>query len=198
MTDSATPADVPPIRSLLAAAYHNDPLSAWMFPDPTTRPHAIASWFGLFVEQYIAGAHTSVIRDGDELVAVALWRLPDDTPLTSDGVPGIAGLLDALAGPQRGAKIADGLHGVEAVVPDQPHAYLNFIAVAQSHRRQGLGRQVFAPLFDAAESAGLFVHLETTDPANWPFYDALGFEETARLAIGGGKVVLRAMRRGPD
>ena len=39
-----------------------------------------------------------------------------------------------------------------------------------------------SPLFAAADELGLPITLETTDPANYPFYDALGFGETAPMA----------------
>jgi ribosomal protein S18 acetylase RimI-like enzyme len=192
----ATFADVPAIRGLIGRAYADDPLSRWIFPDAASRPHACAAWYGLFVEQYVDGARSSVVREDGGIAAVALWRLPEDRPLFSDGLPGIAGLLTALAGgAARAAEIGDGLHAIAGVIPAEPHAYLNFLAVQPDRRRAGLGREVLEPLFAAASAAGLFVHLETTDPANHGFYAALGFRETGRIRIGADGPEVRALRR---
>jgi GNAT superfamily N-acetyltransferase len=196
MTEPARFDDMPAIRALLAEAYADDPLSEWIFPDADTRPHACAAWYGLFAEQYVRGAQATLVREGARVAAVALWRMPGDRPLSSDGVPGIAGLMTALVGRQRAGEIGDGLHAVGSVQPSEPHAYLNFLAVAAARRRTGLGRLVLQPMVEAARRAELFVHLETTNPANHTFYEALGFRETARVGVGADGPALRALRLG--
>jgi ribosomal protein S18 acetylase RimI-like enzyme len=196
MTAPADFEDVPEIRALLGAAYADDPLSEWIFPDAELRPHACAAWYGLFAEQYVQGARATIIRTGEQIGAVALWRMPGDSPLSSGGLPSIAGLMTALVGKDRAADVGDGLHAVGAVQPAVPHAYLNFLAVAPERRRRGLGRLVLQPLLAEARRTARFVHLETTNPANYAFYESLGFAETARLRIGGDGPELRALRLG--
>lgn len=194
MTEPATLADLPAIRALLGAAYADDPLSGWIFPGAATRRDACAAWFVLFAEQYVGGAQATVVRDGPDVVAVALWRMPDDQPLSSAGTPGIAGLLAALVGVERAGEIGAGLHAIGDLRLAEPHAYLNFLAVAADRRRHGLGRQVLEPLFVAAARKGLPVALETTNPANYAFYETLGFVETGRIGIGADGPLLRALR----
>jgi ribosomal protein S18 acetylase RimI-like enzyme len=197
MTETATFEDVRAIRALLAAAYHDDPMTRWLFPDEGSRPHACAAWYGLFAEQYVAIGRAEVVRVAGAVVAVALWRRPDDDPLSHDGVPSFAGLMSALIGVDRGAELADALHEVGSVQETQPHVYVNFLAVAPASQRGGLGRQVIEPVVAAARAAGLFVRLETTNPANYAFYDALGFREVDRLQLKAGGPLLRALRLDP-
>jgi ribosomal protein S18 acetylase RimI-like enzyme len=196
MTAPADFEDVPAIRALLGEAYADDPLSEWIFPEAELRPHACAAWYGLFAEQYVQGARATLVRAGERVVAVALWRMPGDSPLSSDGMPSIAGLMTALVGRQRAGEIGDGLHAVSSVQPSAPHAYLNFLAVTADRRRSGLGRLVLQPLLDAARRAALSVHLETTNPANYAFYESLGFREMARVRVGTDGPELRALRLG--
>jgi hypothetical protein len=54
---------------------------------------------------------------------------------------------------------------------------------------------VLQPLLAAARGAGLIVALETTNPANYAFYDALGFHEFGRLQMSAGGPLIRALRR---
>lgn len=196
MSESATAEDVPAIRALLAEAYYDDPLTEWVFSNPATRRDACAAWYGLFAEQYVSGAQATVVRDDAAIVALALWRQPSDLPLSSQGTPSISGLLTALVGEQRSRILADGLHEVGSIQPAEPHVYLNFLAVAADRRRAGLGRRVVAPLLHAAAGARLPVALETTNPANYPFYEALGFVESRRVRIGVDGPLIRALRRG--
>jgi len=194
MTEPATTADLPAIRALLGEAYADDPLSVWIFADARTRKDACAAWFALFAEQYVSGAQATVVRESDEIVAVALWRLPEDPPLSSGGTPSIAGLLAALVGAERAGEVGAGLHAIGALRVSEPHTYLNFLAVAADRRRRGLGRLVLEPLFIESARKGLPVVLETTNPANHAFYEALGFAETGRVGVGADGPLVRALR----
>jgi len=51
-------------------------------------------------------------------------------------------------------------------------------------------------LLGEAQGTRRFVQLETTNPANYAFYDSLGFTEPARLRIGADGPELRALRLG--
>ena len=46
--------------------------------------------------------------------------------------------MSALLGSERSAEIGDALHAIGAVQTDEPHVYLNFLAVAPGRRRSGL------------------------------------------------------------
>jgi GNAT superfamily N-acetyltransferase len=194
VTEVATFADVPAIRALIAAAYHDDPMTEWLFADEQTRPHACAAWYGLFVEQYIAIGRASLLHEDGEVVAVALWRRPGDAPLSPTGVPSISGLMSALIGTEHGAELGEALHAVGGVQETQPHVYVNFLAVAPDRQRAGFGRRVVQPVLAAARAEGLCVRLETTNPANYAFCAALGFREVGRLQLASGGPLLRALR----
>lgn len=186
--------DVRQIRTLLAAAYLDDPLTAWIFRDPATRLDACAAWYGLFAEAYAAtGRITEVVEDG-ESVGVCLWRGPDDQPLQWEGTPTVAGMLAALVGTEHARKVADALHRIAEIVPEPPYTYVNFLAVRPEMQGRGFGQRALAPVF----GAGHPVHLETTNPRNVPFYERAGFVVRAELQLGTDGPVIRAMERQPE
>ena len=60
------------VRTLLARAYRDDPLMAWVFPEEGQRLHGSAAWLGVAVERFLAGGRLeSAIEDG-ALTAVVL------------------------------------------------------------------------------------------------------------------------------
>lgn len=177
----------PEIRTLLARAYLDDPLTAWIFPDEDQRLHGSAGWVGVAVERYLAGGRVEVVRRDGALAGVALFRLPGDDLATADDVlPTAAGLLEAVVGPAWAAQVGEGF-GVareQAPPPEAPHAYLNFLAVAPGQQRRGHGGELLERVKAQATDAGVPLRLETTNPVNLPFYEAHGLRRRSEVRLG--------------
>ncbi len=141
---------------------------------------------GLFVEEYLLHAQVDTLEIDGQIVAVALWRRPGTPPIPYPEFPSIPGLLGALVGPDRQMAIGQAVRAFAAARPEEPFAYLHFLAVAPSHQGRRLGRQVIQPGLDMASSAGVGVHLETTNGATLPFYDSLGFGVTNSFTLDSG------------
>jgi ribosomal protein S18 acetylase RimI-like enzyme len=168
---------------VLAQAFVGDPLLEWIFPEPHTRVEATAAWMGLFVEEYLLHAHVDTVEVSGQIAAVALWRRPGDAPIPYPEFPSIPGLLGALVGTERQQAIGQAVRVFAAARPDEPYAYLHFLAVTPDHQGRRLGRQVIQPGLDEATAAGVGVHLETTNRATLPFYDSLGFSVTNEFTL---------------
>jgi GNAT superfamily N-acetyltransferase len=67
--------------------------------------------------------------------------------------------------------------------PEDDHVFLWFLAVAPGHQRKGLGRALLARVFD---DAGAPVYLDTSNPANVPYYASFGFEEIGKAPLPRG------------
>ena len=171
------------IRALVGAAFANDPMFRWIFPDDAGRVVASTAWLSPFVDAYAEQGHLDVIRTGGEIVAAALWRMPSTAALEFPQCPTGADLLVALVGPERASVVLTALGVFAPQHPREPHAHLHLLAVHPDHQGQGLGHQVIRLGIDAAAQMGLGVHLETTNPRNLPFYRSVGFEVTADLAL---------------
>jgi ribosomal protein S18 acetylase RimI-like enzyme len=171
------------VRRVLSQAFVNDPLFVWIFPDEEMRPAATAAWMGLFVEEYLLHAHVDTVEIDGETVAAALWRPTYAGPLPYPEYPSLPGLLGAFVGADRQSALGQGLHAFAAARPEVPFAYLHFLAVAPDRQGQGLGRQLIQRGLDAATSAALGVHLETTNPTTLAFYRSLGFDVSHEFTL---------------
>ena len=179
------PATVPEIRTLLARAYAADPLLAWVFPDEHDRLEATAAWLGVSVERYVAVGEVDHVREDGVLAAVALWRRPG-TSLAGgpDLLPTAPGLLRALAGRRRAEQVAAGFRAVPPPPEHAPSAYLHFLAVAPGAQGRGLGGRLLDRVAERCRAEGLPLRLDTTNPANLPFYQAHGLAVRAEDRLG--------------
>lgn len=192
---AATARDVPAVRTLLARAFADDPMMRWVFPAPrfpdsAARAEAVAAYVGPHVERYLTALTGGLLveRDG-ALSAAALWRGPDEDLATPGALPTSAGLLTALVGQEHAATVAVGFAAERAVRPTGPHAYLHYLAVDADHRGRGDARRLVEEGLARASVAGLPALVETTNPANVPLYEHLGFTVAASVPLGDGPTV---------
>jgi GNAT superfamily N-acetyltransferase len=80
---------------------------------------------------------------------------------------------------------------MESGHPSDEHVYLWLLAVDPAHQRGGIGRALLARVSEEAEAQ---VYLETSNPANVPYYASNGFEEIGRAPMPRG-ATLWFMRR---
>ena len=191
--DHACAADSPVIRTLLARAYRENPLMTWALPDADTRDDACAAWLGPSVDRYLAVGRVHVARAHGQVVGVAAWRQPGASapPPT---LPTPAGVLAALVGRRRAEEILGALGSAAALAPDEPSAYLNYLAVEPGLQGQGVGRRLVEHGIAAAEGVGTY--LGTTDARNLPFYRRLGYWQAGSVPLGADGPVLRVLHRG--
>jgi ribosomal protein S18 acetylase RimI-like enzyme len=179
------------VRTVLARAFVDDPLMAWFFPDAETRPHACAALFGLFAENYLRSGRVDVIG-GEAPLAVAMWRWPGgENPDAT--LPSVPGLMTALMGADRAARVGSAMSVVPGHRPPEPFAYLHVLGVEPGARGRGLGGEVLGRGLTSAREAGLVACLETMNAANVPFYLRHGFEVRAEVQLASGGPTVWAM-----
>ena len=185
------------VRTLLARAYVDDPLMAWVFPAGEHRLEATAAWLGVAVERYLARGEVDVVRD-DGLAAAALWRFPDTSLDGPETLPTAGGVLRAVVGTAHAAEVARGfaLAREQAPPPEHPHAYLHFLAVAPGSRRRGLGGRLLDDVLARTRSVGAPLRLETTNRENLAFYAAHGLRVASEARLGASGPTLWALESG--
>jgi ribosomal protein S18 acetylase RimI-like enzyme len=188
------PSDHPAAARVITDALLDDP--GWIDVGPDRRAHRrlVALRYHraalAVIGRYGGPIYGALNDDGQELTGVAAtfaaglypppaWTFAKFVPGFLLGGPGpiVRGL--------RFSSIQDGGH------PADPHVFLWFLAVDPAHQRQGIGRLLLARVF---EDAAAPVYLDTSNPANVPYYASVGFEEIGRAPLPRG-ATLWFMRR---
>lgn len=188
----------PEVRTLLAQAYADDPLTRWIFPEEDQRLHGSAAWLGVAVERYLAGGLVEAVREDGVLAGVALWRLPHQPlPTDPDALPTAGGLLQAIVGAAWADHVGDGFAVLreQAPPPEEPHAYLHFLAVAPGAQGRGTGGELLDRVVAQAAAARTLLRLETTNPVNLPFYEGHGLTVRSETRVGPTGPTMWALER---
>ena len=189
----ATPDDLDAVAGVLAAAFADDPLMAWMFTDPTKAAIHRRQFFEIGARSGIEGGQTHVLVDGGAVVAAAVWSAPG-RQLYGGRAAELVGLLVLAAEGERAAVVGEGLAPMRDLRPDDPHFYLGLLGVVPDRRGEGLGGRLLAASLEVVDRFGAVAHLESSNPRNVSLYERAGFEVIEDLTMPDGPVV-RPMTR---
>ncbi len=193
-------ARVGPAASMLAAAFAEDPLFGWFFPDPAGRPVLSRLWMRTSAVAAVDCGRALSIEVERRPVGVALWGLPGVELLGRDRFAPLWHLLVG-ANPHRTDDLRHGLALLAAAHEGHPdHFYLNTIGIDASRRGRGEGRRLIEPVLEEADRSDLGTYLESSNPRNVSFYRRLGFEVTDEIVLPGPGPgpVIRPMWRAPQ
>lgn len=189
---AATSADVPAVAACLASAFNEDPLwGAWTFPDAATRAERMLPFMIFWAT---CGVRTPWVRMTDGAETVAVWLPPGEPELTDEETIGLEHLLRDLFGP-RTPELERLFDQFEEHHPHaEPHYYLGWWATHRDHAGRGLGAALIEDNLARIDAEHAPAYLESTNPANLPRYEALGFEARSTLGPPGGPVVTTMWR----
>jgi ribosomal protein S18 acetylase RimI-like enzyme len=178
--------------STLVSAFTHDPVERWLFPEL----EQYLAHFPGFVEAFGGEGFAEQTAWGFiDLSAVAVWFKPGAEP---DG-DRIVDALSKTVSPEKLEDAFEMLEQMDAAHPDFDHWYLPWLGVEQPRQGRGLGAQLLVHCLSIVDETGLSAYLETPNPRTIPFYEAHGFEVTARAQAGECPPVtmmLRAARSG--
>lgn len=185
-----------PVTALLSAAFQEDPLFQWFFPDQATRDVLTGVWMRNSAELSMQTGHGLVHCDDDDTpLAAALWCPPDVELFGPDGFrPRWAMLVGA--NPGRVDALREGISLIGNAHPEEGHFYLNVVGVDPLRRGQGLGRPLMERVLDVADAEDVPCYLESSNPLNLSFYERYGFEVRGELEMPDGPII-RPMWRPP-
>jgi len=125
--------------------------------------------------------------DADEPAVIALWERAGLTRPWNDPAKDVArkrrvqGELFLVAVEQ------DAIVGTVMAGYDGHRAWVNYLAVAESHRRQGIGRALMVAAEAGVRALGcpkLAVQVRTDNPQALAFYERLGFARDDVVSLG--------------
>ncbi|MBN1908321.1 MAG: GNAT family N-acetyltransferase [Pirellulales bacterium] len=191
--------DVASIGALIARAFHDDPMSVHVFPDPEKRRKSIAWMMGRCARY---GLLYGLVEATEEQTGVAVWTSPAHHKMTLWRMFR-AGMLSM---PFRlgwrtfrrfysFGKTSQRMHD-QAI--SGPHWYLFVLAVEPSRQGQGIGGSLLKRGLAWADRDGLPIYLETAGEANLAFYGKHGFEAVDKCPVSGTDAHLWGMLRQPQ
>ncbi|MEU7731244.1 hypothetical protein AB0B78_39505 [Streptomyces sp. NPDC040724] len=178
------------LSGLLAAAFHDDALTAWMIPDEQQRTALLPGFFRLFAE--LSATHDGILTtdDGDAvLLFLPPGAEPDEAALDAAFAQVLGEHTDQL---RTIARLQAERH------PHTPHYYVSFGAVRPGRQQHGLISRLLAQITARADAEGVGVYTEASSPGGEAATRRAGFDRLGTdIALPDGGPVLRPMWRNP-
>jgi GNAT superfamily N-acetyltransferase len=174
--------DTDALATMLARAFDDDPVTAWVYGRARRRAHWATRFFRWQIQRLLPQGvtWTAQARDG-----AALWALPGQW--REDAAESLALVRATLPGIlPRLPRVLRGLTQVEARHPARLHLYLVSLGVEPDRQGQGLGSELLAPGLALCDREGLPAYLETSKERNVAFYARHGFRVTDELLLPKG------------
>lgn len=170
--------NLPSAAAALGRAFQDDPLQAYVLPDPAIRAERSPGHFAPILEYGLRFG--TVLTTAGEPAGAAVWLPPGQTSVTDERAVE-AGLdkLPEILGAEEAKRFFSVLAAIDpfhlADVPED-HWYVLVLGVDPTVQGQGLGRRLLAPIIEKARRDNLPCYLETAQPRNVGFYEHLGFK----------------------
>ncbi|UOZ06904.1 GNAT family N-acetyltransferase [Amycolatopsis sp. WQ 127309] len=164
---AADPAELEVVVDILVAAFQDDPLGRWLFPDDERRrTTAHPAYFRAMAETGFADGWVDVATD---LSATMIWTAAGADIRHAGPIPG----LDR-AEQTRLDVVLDLLAERE---PSDKHAYAQYLGVVPGNQRTGAGGRVFRYGLDRCDAEVVPAYLEASSADSARLYRRLGFRD---------------------
>jgi GNAT superfamily N-acetyltransferase len=182
-TRLGTPRELDRLSEILADAFTDDPVLAWLLPDESRRPEQLLRFFKLEIERRTL-PHGRIWM-GDRADG-ALLELPSDrwelSPRDKTFRTPVFLRIFGRRLPQATALTA----AMEKVHPTEPHYYIPYVGVAPHAQGEGLGTALVARTVARCDKEGFPAYLEATSERSAELYSRLGFEHLRHFTVGNG------------
>ena len=190
----ARPADVRAIRAMLARAFEDDPVAAYLFPSTWRRPAGLRTFFGRQLARDLLPHGAVYTTDG--CLGAAMWAPPGKPPPSGlQAARTVLPVVPYVVG-QTLRRSLRFLAQVEAIHPHEPHWYLETLGTEPACQGKGVGSALLRPVLHRADAEGVRAYLESSKRANVPFYRGHGFEVDREVRLEDGPTIW-AMWRDP-
>ncbi|HBB31783.1 MAG TPA: GNAT family N-acetyltransferase [Cyanobacteria bacterium UBA8803] len=171
----------------MVLAFGSDPVARWMYPDS----YQYLTYFPHFVQEFGGKAfqHNSAYSVAGYSGA-ALWFPPGVEP---DAEPLIA-LLEQSVFESEQADVFAVLEQMGNYHPSAPHWYLSMVGVEPAQQGKGYGSALMQQVLMECDRTRTPAYLESSNPANIPFYERHGFEQIGTIQAGASPSLFPMLR----
>jgi GNAT superfamily N-acetyltransferase len=168
--------DLPTMGTVLAAAFHDDPVVTWIVPGDQRRRTDLPAMMQLLASRFQPHGENRVNDTG---TAAAVWAPPGASFSTEDDER-FETALEAVAGDDI-ARTGELMELLDRNHPHDLHYFLMLLGVRPDQQGTGVGSALLRTLLDQADRDGHPAYLEATSPRNRALYARHGFEVTREL-----------------
>lgn len=187
---TASSADLDGLTAVITAAFSEDPLWRWAFPELG----GLEAWWRFLISSTLRYPHTYIAGD---FAAAAVWIPPGGVELTEEEEEQVEPLLQELIG-ERAADVLALLGEFENSHPHDPqHWYLSLLGTDPRERSKGIGMGLLAGCLEMVDAEHLPAYLESSNPANDARYERLGFAPHGSFSTPDGRHSVTTMWREP-
>jgi GNAT superfamily N-acetyltransferase len=173
--------DVQRLKTMLAEAFFDDPVFAWLMPEDSKRRARLRRYFGVDLRWYSlprGRVWTTADLSGAALtLPPGKWRVPPHTTLLQGSAFGLR-----LA---RAARMGATMEWRHAHELRAPHYYVRDIGVHPDQQGKGLGSALLRPTLDRCDRERLPAYIEASSERSAALYERLGFQHVKELRVGG-------------
>lgn len=190
--------EIAALSSTLAAAFQDDPVMEWLWPDQQRRAFGLPRLFATQTRHHhFASQGVDIAVDTSGAIGgAALWDPPGKwKPSTLTELRMLPRLVRAF-GPRlrAGKQLADLMTESH---PAEPHWYLATIGTDPVRRGRGYGQALLNARLAHCDREGVPAYLESSKQANIGYYERFGFEVTEKVTLPDGGPNMWLMWRTP-
>ena len=185
-TRKATTADLSGVSQALAAAFFDDPVFTWCYPDALRRRQIAPRFFEIVTKAIVT--HDEIYTT-DHVVAAAVWVPPD----VEDDEQMVAALGEVSG--EYAPRLFAALELMDENHPVEPHHYLFLLGTRPEWQSRGIGSDLIRPVLEVCDRDQVPAYLEATSEGNRRLYLRHGFEVTAEIQLPHGPTMWRMWRR---
>jgi ribosomal protein S18 acetylase RimI-like enzyme len=175
------------VVATIMLAFSTDPMSRWSLPAPAV----FLAHFPDLVHAFAGTAFDDgTVYETADYSGAAIWLGPGKEPNQ-------AGLIDVLQkgmSPDRFEQGSGLFEQMDAFHPREPHWYLPLIGVDPVSQGRGYGARLMDHALRECDRTRLPAYLESSNPANVPFYEAFGFKVMGEIQSGTSPVMYPMLR----
>ena len=179
-------ADVRSLSKVLARAFYDDPVMAFMLPDDEARAKALPPMFATLTRHhFLSRRGTEVASRGGTIGAATLWDPPGQRK--SSRLEELR-MMPTLAWHfrSRGKETQALGRAMEEAHPEEPHWYLMVIGSDPTVRGAGFGQALMRSRLDRCDGERAPAYLEASKAELIPYYSRFGFEQIGEIQIPEG------------